>query len=1075
MSRMQSSEGPNAPSAHVPYDSWRPPYHPPYEHHAEPRRLSALQGPAPPQAYPGPVIPNRELPQLPPAQLSPDGPYARPNGLPAPAPPHPVPEPSPVHTTFRPPLNGSPHEASPTVTNSDYRSRLGYQPSESSIQSESTPPLPAHISSSQYMQPPPMLSGGSIPYDAYYGGQPPGARQRKANRATQACDQCRSRKAKCDEGRPACSHCKENNLGCVYKEIPPHKQEKGTQQVLDRLNDQGENAQTQFDKVLAVCRGTANEVTQLGSLPTQVAHLTHLVRELQALLPGGGSSSQTRPPLKVESNKITMKSDVSESTPSFSQEPQADLMQPLDPFEEMKKESNEGELSIPVEHTTAAHKLLKWPTIKELISPKEYDEDYVMRLEEERGLITVRGQGENSFSADGTRLPVRPRPAIPGHQATVSIPQEGVYNAQEEPLPSDSQIDITNSGYLNLDPVTARKYFKGYLERMHRLHPFIDEDEVTSQFEDFLRFYSPWSHSHRMDRVNSLCQENGRGAKRKRSYDDPHGVRGESAEPMSPYSGQLRVGMNIENARILLMLAVGAICETPSPLPGPIMDEEIDYLNQYIPLPWPPLPPPPPPPPGATPANKMNGNSQDSPSSPERMTFFTSPMIQIASSFSSITPEVIGKNAGALSRRSISNVRDEYGNVKNLQVIPGLALYGYATAILGHLQGGVELEHVQASLLAGIYAGQLAHPFQSHGWISQAARGCQVLIRQRRFERMDDGPRKDLYIFAFWTCLQLESDLLAELDIPASGISRSESRMGLPKGIFTIQIPDSLEAPNTRMMLFYSAQIHLRKVLNRVHTDLYKVEKKREKEKRWSSTVQETLSMNLDLWRESLPTNMKWKDADLPANDINEARMRGKYYGARYIIHRPLLYHALHFGKEHVGVDGRIMDPEDSPPAAEGSQSKQTSPLMSQATTTEVLPLTRMPSDVGTITNSFNPDFPNGWSPPDVHMRELPPKLLRACKVCVDSAILSTEAFDGVEGRLVVTNIFGTAHAQFGNMLVLSATYQSFLSDLIPRETLKRLLRRTIKFLLVNRHISPTLRADARILTEIYEKIFGTH
>lgn len=40
---------------------------------------------------------------------------------------------------------------------------------------------------------------------------------------TKACDQCRARKAKCDEGRPMCSHCKENNLFCVYKEVPPHK------------------------------------------------------------------------------------------------------------------------------------------------------------------------------------------------------------------------------------------------------------------------------------------------------------------------------------------------------------------------------------------------------------------------------------------------------------------------------------------------------------------------------------------------------------------------------------------------------------------------------------------------------------------------------------------------------------------------------------------------------------------------------------------------------------------------------------------------------------------------------------
>ena len=93
--------------------------------------------------------------------------------------------------------------------------------------------------------------------------------------------------------------------------------------------------------------------------------------------------------------------------------------------------------------------------------------------------------------------------------------------------------------------------------------------------------------------------------------------------------------------------------------------------------------------------------------------------------------------------------------------------------------------------------------------------------------------------------------LLAELDIPASGISRSEGRMGLPKGRYTISLPDDLSAPSTMMMLFYSAQIHLRKVINRVHTDLYKVEK--QGQTRWSSNVQEALSMNLNLWRNSLP------------------------------------------------------------------------------------------------------------------------------------------------------------------------------------------------------------------------------
>ncbi|KAJ6171532.1 hypothetical protein N7470_000599 [Penicillium chermesinum] len=111
-------------------------------------------------------------------------------------------------------------------------------------------------------------------------------------------------------------------------------------------------------------------------------------------------------------------------------------------------------------------------------------------------------------------------------------------------------------------------------------------------------------------------------------------------------------------------------------------------------------------------------------------------------------------------------------------------------------------------------------------------------------------------------------------------------------------------------------------------------------------------------------------------------------------------------------------------------------------------------------------------TPPTVKLADLPSKLRRGCVICVDSAIKSTEAFDGIKDRLVVTNIFGTAHAQFGNMLVLAATYRSGLQELIEGSKLKYLLRRTIKFLLRNENISPTLRADAKILTEIFEDIF---
>lgn len=61
---------------------------------------------------------------------------------------------------------------------------------------------------------------------------------------------------------------------------------------------------------------------------------------------------------------------------------------------------------------------------------------------------------------------------------------------------------------------------------------------------------------------------------------------------------------------------------------------------------------------------------------------------------------------------------------------------------------------------------------------------------------------------------------------------------------------------------------------------------------------------------------------------------------------------------------------------------------------------------------------------------------------------------------------------QFGNMLVLSTVYNSVLSELVDRNLYENLLRRTIRFLLNYRNISPTLRADAKILTDIYENVF---
>ncbi|KAJ5117115.1 hypothetical protein N7526_011224 [Penicillium atrosanguineum] len=1020
------------PGPHGVYEhAWRPPYHPaPYDGHApDSRRTSTASAPLPPQY---PVNPNRELPQLPPS--GPEGPYGRPSSLSGP-PPHPAQDLSPVHASYRP-INGTPHESSPHSAPPDYRARMGFQPPEQLTPTESTPTSASLPPSSQFMTPaPPVPPGTPGPYDpGYYQNPAYGARQRKAARATQACDQCRARKAKCDEGRPACSHCKENNLICVYKEVPPHKQEKTAQLLLDRLMEMEDKFIDRIGRVEKYQADQGQILEQLlGQGPSETTRA--LKYRANAPIPPRDPVLKTEAPamqamqsMQAMQTMQPIQPDIVDDKSPFFGQPAQPALNPNSSFDDVKND-NEGELSIPVEHTTAAHKLLMWPSIKRLIVPHEYDEDYVMRLEEERGLISVYGQGEISSTADDTQLPSTPITRDGGSfdETRINGDSNVLTGATSDPV----DVDIDSFGRLSLDAKTARRYYQTYLEKIHQLHPFLNKPELDGK-------------------NSTLCRENSRPMKRKRSHEDLQGIRGGSVDAAAA-SVRPRVGRNIDNAIILLLFALGAICETKSPLPGPIMNRP-DYLDERIPKPLPPIGPPP----------AVNGTHVHNAS------FYNSQLHSTSQSFPSSVTEIRGQNYA--SKRSIPRTRNEFGHVKNLQVIPGLSLYGYATTVLGLLQGGVELEHVQAGLLAGLYAGQLAHPFQSHGWICQAARACQVLVRQKRYERLDDNNTiKDLYNFAYWTCLQLESDLLAELDIPASGISRSEGRMGLPKGVF-IPLPDESGAPSTIMMMFYSAQIHLRKVLNRVHTDLYKVEK--QGQTRWSSNVQEALSMNLDLWRTSLPTTMSWTDKEPPAKDINAARMRAKYYGARYIIHRPLLYHALHYGQTGARVGSVAQTSVDSPTgSANNSQTQQMSPSMTQAGQ-RAPGMTRIMSNIGNPPAEFS-SFANGWTPPTVALRELPQKLRRACKVCIESAILSTTAFDGIPDRLVVTNIFGTAHAQFGNMLVLSATYMSSLSELVERSVLERLLKRTIRFLLRSENISPTLRADAKILTEIYRKIFG--
>ena len=172
-----------------------------------------------------------------------------------------------------------------------------------------------------------------------------------------------------------------------------------------------------------------------------------------------------------------------------------------------------------------------------------------------------------------------------------------------------------------------------------------------------------------------------------------------------------------------------------------------------------------------------------------------------------------------------------------------------------------------------------------------------------------------------------------------------------------------------KVLACYSAQIYIRRALNAIQRELYPPN--HENLGTISPKTQKVCEEMLEGWRSLLPAEFQWKDEDEPSTDINEARLRAKYYGGVYIIHRPFLYHALH-NTEYRKTTSQVPDSDRYGNSAEDSHRSNGS-----------------------------------MAPPQNH-------IMRSAEKCVRAAMRSTIAFDRVcddRNRLIVTNIFGTAHA----------------------------------------------------------------
>ncbi|KAJ6261155.1 hypothetical protein Dda_3821 [Drechslerella dactyloides] len=150
----------------------------------------------------------------------------------------------------------------------------------------------------------------------------------------------------------------------------------------------------------------------------------------------------------------------------------------------------------------------------------------------------------------------------------------------------------------------------------------------------------------------------------------------------------------------------------------------------------------------------------------------------------------------------------------------------------------------------------------------------------------------------FWNALLFESDLLAELDLPHSGIIPFEESIGLPCG-FEMEDEDSPAGVRDDLWYFL-AEIALRRLLNRVSHLIYS-DVNRERSISTLGPIVGELDYQLTQWYESLPLALQFPHHRVQLNNPIQTVLRLRYFACRTIIFRPYIHAVLK--DEKLGMD----------------------------------------------------------------------------------------------------------------------------------------------------------------------------
>lgn len=239
---------------------------------------------------------------------------------------------------------------------------------------------------------------------------------------------------------------------------------------------------------------------------------------------------------------------------------------------------------------------------------------------------------------------------------------------------------------------------------------------------------------------------------------------------------------------------------------------------------------------------------------------------------------------------------------------PGLPYFAAAWSFLPSIMMRNTVIAAQCMVMASAYLFYLVRPLEAWTLLFNVSMKLQLLFGS---PNRIPSQWRELSVRVYWNALLFESDLLAELDLPHSGIVNYEELVDLPGG-FEEDEEEEEGGEERRVPMsvapcqiwYFLAEIALRRLLNRVSHIIYQKDSTHTLAS--LGPIVSELDFQLSQWYDSLPRPVQFPLTQVQLSNPAQTVLRLRYNACRTIIYRP--YILAVFENEQAGADPGVKE-----------------------------------------------------------------------------------------------------------------------------------------------------------------------